>query len=647
MGSNEYKVERADGSEWSWPLGAMWRPGGAHFAVDLPGEACFLLLWKKGELAARIPIPEENRLGTVRYLSVTGPGLLSLEYSYEADGREVCDPCGCCFTGRERYGDPEQEGRPRRCRIYDGRFEWGEDHRPELPFEDCIFYRLHPRGFTMHPSSRVKDRGTLSGIRQKIPYLKELGVTSLELMLPVEFEEVMYQERAGQESIGRESVGQESPKPQTLPDGSIKVNYWGYGPACLFAPKSSYASGRVKNPVRECKELIRELHANGMELILELYVTRETPPVLLLNCLRFWVAEYHVDGFHLSGEPPVALIAGDPALSRAKLLADSWAGVVKAPGAYPPASVPKRYLGEYNDGFLVDMRRFLKGDEAMVNAAVFRVRRNPDAFGVINYMANTNGFTLMDMVSYEQKHNEANGEENQDGSDFNFTWNCGAEGKSRGKKVKELRRRQLYNAAALLFLSQGTPLLLAGDEFGHTQMGNNNAYCQDNEVSWLNWNNLKTNKELYEFIRALIDLRKRHRILHMPRELRGTDYKACGHPDISFHGVRAWCLETGNSARQLGILYCGDYAQAAAKEADDDIYVAMNMHWEPCQFALPNLDKTKRWYVAVNTGMEGRPFYEPGEEPQIPDQKHYTVGARSVVVFLGRESHPKTRRKQK
>lgn len=616
MTANRFTVEPADGRVW--PMGAVLKNGGAHFAADLKGEECCLLLWHKGELAARIPFPKENRIGNVRYMDIKGAGLLKMEYSYEVDSLEVSDSFGSSFTGGEQFGDLSHADVPRRSRIYDSRFDWGDDKRPEIPYENCIFYRLHPRGFTMHGSSKVREKGTFAGIVKKLPYLKELGITSVELAIPVEFEEV-----------------------------NGRINYWGYGPSCLFAPKASYCYGNEKNPEKEFKQLVRAFHANGMELLMELYLPSDTPVSLFLDCLRFWAVEYHVDGFRLSGEAPAAAAAGDPILKRTKLLANSWDGLPISRRPYLETR-EERFLAEYNDGFLADMRRFLKGDEGQLNGAVFRIKRNPDAYGVINYMANTNGFNLNDMVCYDEKHNEANGEDNKDGNDYNFTWNCGAEGKTRKQTVLKRRRRQLKNAAVMLFLSQGTPLLLAGDEFLHTKGGNNNSYCQDNEVNWLNWNGLKTNRWFYEFVRFLIRFRKNHPVFRAPREYHMMDNKAIGYPDFSVHGVKAWRLELENYRRQLGMLYCGAYGETEDGKADDDFYVAYNMHWEPQAFALPRIGKAKRWHLAVDTSLEEGPgFYETGGEPLLEDQDHFVVGGRTIAVLIGKEAPAKAQGRRK
>ena len=268
---------------------------------------------------------------------------------------------------------------------------------------------------------------------------------------------------------------------------------------------------------------------------------------------------------------------------------------------------------------------------------IFRIGHNPKGFGTVNYMAHTNGFTMMDMVSFDRKHNEANGEDNRDGSDYNYSWNCGLEGISKKKKLTEIRQKQIRNAMTLLFLSQGTPLLLAGDEFGNSKSGNNNAYCQDNDTSWLNWNQQKTNRDIFEFARYIINFRRNHPIFHMEEEPLNMDYLACGHPDVSFHGEKAWRPEYENFRRQLGVLYCGEYEKKEDGSSDDYFYVMYNMHWEPHDFGPPRPPKGRRWHVAIDTSLSQiNGFYEPGKEPLLEDQRKYMVDSRSVVVLIGK-----------
>ena len=609
-----YEIDFHDSNVY--PMGLTILNGGIHISVAAAGQSCSLLLFSKGvdTPAHIIPFPKECRQGEVWRITLSGEQFESYEYGFEVDGKWQHDPYGREFRGRECWGKLNQVHVKQRAVIAREDFDWAGDKLPEIPYEDCIVYRIHTRGLTRHASFKGPDKGTFAAIIEKIPYMKELGVTTVEIMPVVEFQEVMLPEyQAG--------------NPYGQPEPTGKLNYWGYTKACCFAPKASYSSGKEKHPVRELKSLVRALHQAGMELVMELYFTGRENQAFILDAVRFWVREYHVDGIHLVGDVPVQLIGTDPYLARTKLWAAGWDGV---------DSGPNKHLGEYNDGFQMDMRRILKGDEEQINTLIFRTRHNPGSHGVINFIANTNGFTLMDMVSYDVKHNEANGEQNQDGTDYNYSWNCGAEGPVRRKKILQLRRQQIRNALLLVFLSQGTPLLLSGDEFGNTKSGNNNSYCQDNEVSWLNWNQCNTNRDIYEFTKHVIAFRKKHPVFSGPAEPRVMDYLACGYPDVSYHGVQTWHPEFENFRRQLGILYCGEYGKKADGSSDNYFFIAYNMHWEPHEFALPKLPGKFAWHVAINTAEhEVNGIYPDGKELKLKDQKRFMVTARTIVVFMG------------
>ena len=606
-------------------MGLTRTDGGIHVSAVAAAKACSLLLFVKEDkngMEARfrevrnIPFPEEGKTGHVWSMTLNG-AFDDLYYAFEADGKRFSDPYGRSFAGRERWGRLSHAKRLLLSPVAEPEFDWQGDRPLHIPYEDCIVYRAHVRGLTKHASSGTEHRGTFRGVVDKIPYFKELGITTLELLPPVEFQEVMMPENV-----------EGNPYGTSEPTG--RLNYWGYAKAGMFAPKASYADPGT-NPVTEFKYMVRELHKAGLEVVPELYFSGREVPEFVLETVRFWVREYHVDGIHLTGYAPTVLLATDPYLAGTKLWALSWE-------AEKPAAGEKKHLGEYNDGFLIDMRRALKGDEEQMSSLIYRNRRNPAETGVLNFMAGTNGFTMMDMVSYDQKHNEANGENNRDGSDYNYSWNCGAEGHVRKKKIQELRSRQLRNAMLLLFLSQGTPVLLAGDEFGNSQNGNNNAYCQDNEISWLNWNLNKWDQALLDFVKHVIAFRKAHPVFHMEQEPRVMDYLACGHPDISYHGVNAWQPEFENFRRQIGILYCGAYAKKPNGENDDFFFVIFNMHWEPHSFALPNLPKNLVWSLAFDTSDSAAGgYYEEGQERQILNQKNYMVPSRSVLVFQGKK----------
>lgn len=612
----EYKVVADDNR--IFPMGLTVTEGGIHVSAAASGDNCSLVLFLDGqeEPDLIIPFPKEGRMGDVWSMDVAGIDMSGRYYCFESDGILFSDPYGTSFTGREEWGNLENAGKLLKCRLDLEEFDWEGDKPLQIPYEDMVMYRIHVRGFTCHTSSKAHDKGTFRAVLDKIHYLKELGITTLELMPVNEFDEIM---------VPPSIVG--NPYGMDQPTG--KINYWGYAPGFYFAVKSAYASGREVRPEREFKMLVKELHKAGIEIIPELYFSGQESPAFVLDVVRYWIREFHVDGIHLVGFAPTGLLGSDPYLSHTKLLATTWEGIDGG---------RIKHLAEYNDGFQVDMRRLLKGDEDQMNNLIFRSKRNPKDYGVINYIANTNGFTMMDMVSYDMKHNEANGEGNQDGNAYNYSWNCGIEGPTRRKKILELRKKQIRNAFLLVLLSQGTPLILAGDEFGNSKNGNNNSYCQDNEISWLNWNQLKTNRDLYKFVKAVISFRKKHPVFHMHKEPMVMDYLSCGHPDVSYHGVKAWCPEFENFRRQLGIMYCGRYAQKEDGSPDDYFFVACNMHWEPHEFALPNLPKKMKWRLAVNTdAKEVNGVYEEGGEPVAEDQKQFVVGARSIVVFIGKE----------
>ena len=606
-------------------MGLTRTDGGIHVSAVAAAKACSLLLFVKEDKNGKearfrevrnIPFPEEGKTGHVWSMTLKG-AFDDLYYAFEADGTRFSDPYGRSFAGRERWGRLSHAKRLLLTPVAEPEFDWQGDRPLHIPYEDSIVYRAHVRGLTKHASSGTEHRGTFRGVVDKIPYFKELGITTLELLPAVDFQEVMMPENV-----------EGNPYGMCEPTG--RLNYWGYAKAGMFAPKASYADPGT-NPVTEFKYMVRELHKAGLEVVPELYFSGKEVPEFVLETVRFWVREYHVDGIHLTGYAPTVLLAKDPYLADTKLWALSWE-------AEKPAAGEKKHLGEYNDGFLIDMRRALKGDEEQMSSLIYRNRRNPAETGVLNFMAGTNGFTMMDMVSYDQKHNEANGENNRDGSDYNYSWNCGAEGHVRKKKIQELRSRQLRNAMLLLFLSQGTPVLLAGDEFGNSQNGNNNAYCQDNEISWLNWNLNKWDQALLDFVKHVIAFRKAHPVFHMEQEPRVMDYLACGHPDISYHGVNAWQPEFENFRRQIGILYCGAYAKKPNGENDDFFFVIFNMHWEPHSFALPNLPKNLVWSLAFDTSDSAAGgYYEEGQERQILNQKNYMVPSRSVLVFQGKK----------
>ena len=500
--------------------GAIASEVGVNFTVHTQnGHSCELLLFHKGEEEpyAILPFPDEYKVGDVYSMIVFGLKIEEFEYAYRIDGEYqpdkgllfnkdaiLLDPYARAVTGQEIWG--EKMVKHYHARVVKDVFDWGDMPQSSTQLCDLVIYEMHVRGFTYHPSSGVKFPGTFAGIREKIPYLRDLGITQLELMPVYEFAEY------------EEAKASKKHMPVRRMD-TDRINYWGYGDACFFAPKASYsASG---DPVRELKELVRELHRNGLELILEFYFPERTSPYLIRDCICYWVSEYHIDGVHVNCRGTLLEdLALDPRLSGIKIMSEYFPlEQIYEPG-YEPAY---RRLAEYNDGFLERARRFLRGDEDMLGQVAYDMRRNPPLQAVVNYMAYHNGFTLMDAVSYDVKHNEANGEEDRDGTACNYSCNYGEEGPAAGRKLKKLRRRQLRNAFLLILLSQGVPAIYGGDEMGNSQQGNNNVWCQDNETAWIQWSRTKADRDLRNFVREAIRYRKESPVFGRRREYEGKD----------------------------------------------------------------------------------------------------------------------------
>ena len=554
-----------------FPQGCTVEGQTANFSVAVPvGQTCELIIYKKGARASAFSqeMPYSDVAGNLHFLSVVLEQPEDYEYCYKIGGKIVPDPYGKAFSGREHWSVSKgKEKRKLRTRIVTDTFDWEKSQFPHLKKEDVIAYSLHVRGFTKHSSSGVAHKGTFDGVTEKLPYLQKLGINQIHLMPVYEFDE-----------------------------NQRHVNYWGYGKAYFFAPKASYAAG---DPVNEMKSLVRQMHLAGIEVILEMPFTEGTTFSLILDCLRYWVMQYHVDGFIVN--PYICNpdeLAKDPVLAKSKIL-------------------------KKEDGFQNVMRRFLKGDEGMIRDVICQLK-NQDT-QLYNYIASHNGFTLCDVVSYDGKHNEANGENNLDGPDYNYSWNCGAEGNSRKKAVNELRKNQIFNAFFLLLFAQGMPCILSGDEFMNTQKGNNNAYCQDNLISWLDWNQLSRQEELYTFVCRLIALRKAcmKQIAKKSEDTMGRS----GIPQISYHGEDAWQMPAGRASRQLGVFY-------HEESTEKDFYIAYNMHWLSHSFALPSLPKGMEWVCIAGT-KEG--VLDEKEAVPVKDKK-VQLEERTIKVFVGRQA---------
>lgn len=554
-----------------FPQGCTVEGQTANFSVAVPeGQTCELIIYKKGARTSAFSqkMPYSDVAGNLHFLSVVLEQPEDYEYCYKIGGKIVPDPYGKAFSGREHWSVSKgKEKRKLRTRIVTDTFDWEKSQFPHLKKEDVIAYSLHVRGFTKHSSSGVAHKGTFDGVTEKLPYLQKLGINQIHLMPVYEFDE-----------------------------NQRHVNYWGYGKAYFFAPKASYAAG---DPVNEMKSLVRQMHLAGIEVILEMPFTEGTTFSLILDCLRYWVMQYHVDGFIVN--PYICNpdeLAKDPVLAKSKIL-------------------------KKEDGFQNVMRRFLKGDEGMIRDVICQLK-NQDT-QLYNYIASHNGFTLCDVVSYDGKHNEANGENNLDGPDYNYSWNCGAEGNSRKKAVNELRKNQIFNAFFLLLFAQGMPCILSGDEFMNTQKGNNNAYCQDNLISWLDWNQLSRQEELYTFVGRLIALRKAcmKQIAKKSEDTMGRS----GIPQISYHGEDAWQMPAGRASRQLGVFY-------HEESTEKDFYIAYNMHWLSHSFALPSLPKGMEWVCIAGT-KEG--VLDEKEAVPVKDKK-VQLEERTIKVFVGRQA---------
>ncbi|MCM1308714.1 MAG: alpha-amylase family glycosyl hydrolase [Butyrivibrio sp.] len=582
--AEEIRVARGKG----YSLGAECTGGGWRFACAADGGVFRLLLYARAgeEPQYIIELDGYYKNGGVFSFEVTGAELEGLLYRYETEDKRVfADEYARAVEKRER----EDGGLEYYGVLFRDKFDWEGDVKPCLSVGELIMYKLHVRGFTRNRFSKVKAKGTFRGIAQKADYFEELGINAVELMPAYEFVNT-----------------------------GINNNYWGYDSGFYFAPNCGYSFtyGRRGDYTSEFKSLVRDLHGRGIEVYMEFFFPKRTAAGLIDDCLRFWKNEYRIDGAHIiCDERARLLLAGDVFLKDMKLFYTDW---------YRDCGGEN--LLEYNEGFLGAARRFIKGDEDQLRAFLYAMRKKPDYAGCVNFVACNNGFTLADVYAYDRKHNEANGESNRDGADYNFSWNCGVEGATRKRRVNELRLQLMKNAAAFLMLAQGVPMIYSGDEFGNSQDGNNNAYCQDNELGWVDWGAYSRNRRFFEFVKMLVAFRKEHKILHADREPMMADYKFLGLPDISYHGTKAWYPELEHYSRHAGILYCGAYAGDT-----ENIYLAFNMHWEPHELALPSVSG-RSWELAFST--------DGAECGLTDDGRAVKLGARSLAVFTDAETAP-------
>lgn len=668
--------------------GACVASNGVSFTINSHGATrCTLLLFKPqaSKPYARIPFPDSYRIGDTYSMLVFDIKPDEFEYAFSFDGpyepakgllfneeNVLLDPYSRAVTGQRKWGEKPEGGKDfeYRARVVKSSFDWGNIKQLEQPFEDLVIYETHVRGYTKDKSSGVSAPGTFAGLKDKIPYLKDLGINAVELMPIFEFDEM------------------ESAR---VVDGVQLYNYWGYNTVSFFAPNTSYAFNEEHNHEGdELKSLIKALKENGIEVILDVVFNHTaegnemgpcfsfkgidnnvyymlTPdahyynfsgcgnvmncnhPVVrsfIIDCLRHWAIEYRVDGFRFdlasilgrdqNGAPMVnppilESLAFDPVLGKMKLIAEAWdAGGLYQVGSFPSWNRWAEWNGRYRD----DMRSFLKGDDGMAGNAITRITGSRDLYSPesrghkasVNFMTCHDGFTLYDLYSYNEKHNEKNGWNNTDGDNNGHSWNCGAEGETDDPNVNGLRRRLIKNAFAALLCSRGPAMFFAGDEFCNTQFGNNNAYCQDNIISWLDWSRLEEFKEIHDFVRHMIQFRKEHPILR-----KMTKPSSCQFPEISVHNGTPFNASTDYKTKLIGIMYAGRNEEDTE---DDIVFYCMNAYWEPLVMQLPVLPNGKHWHVDTNTNAE----YFDGEDftakTELLGVNTIRVPARTTIILV-------------
>ena len=668
--------------------GACVASNGVSFTINSHGATrCTLLLFKPQapKPYARIPFPDSYRIGDTYSMLVFDIKPDEFEYAFSFDGpyepakgllfneeNVLLDPYSRAVTGQRKWGEKPEGGKDfeYRARVVKSSFDWGDIKQLEQPFEDLVIYETHVRGYTKDKSSGVSAPGTFAGLKDKIPYLKDLGINAVELMPIFEFDEM------------------ESAR---VVDGVQLYNYWGYNTVSFFAPNTSYAFNEEHNHEGdELKSLIKALKENGIEVILDVVFNHTaegnemgpcfsfkgidnnvyymlTPdahyynfsgcgnvmncnhPVVrsfIIDCLRHWAIEYRVDGFRfdlasilgrdqngapMANPPILESLAFDPVLGKMKLIAEAWdAGGLYQVGSFPSWNRWAEWNGRYRD----DMRSFLKGDDGMAGNAITRITGSRDLYSPesrghkasVNFMTCHDGFTLYDLYSYNEKHNEKNGWNNTDGDNNGHSWNCGAEGETDDPNVNGLRRRLIKNAFAALLCSRGPAMFFAGDEFCNTQFGNNNAYCQDNIISWLDWSRLEEFKEIHDFVRHMIQFRKEHPILR-----KMTKPSSCQFPEISVHNGTPFNASTDYKTKLIGIMYAGRNEEDTE---DDIVFYCMNAYWEPLVMQLPVLPNGKHWHVDTNTNAE----YFDGEDftakMELLGVNTIRVPARTTIILV-------------
>ncbi len=693
-------------SGYPLPMGATVAPEGVNFALfSKHATSVTLVLFRRSvsDPVAEIRLdPDSNRTGDIWRLMICDFDYRDIEYGYRVDGpwapsqghrfdptTILIDPYAKSLAGGEVWGSDfitvEHDGRKKthsgyRCRIESKKFDWKNDRYPRIPTEDLVIYELHVRGFTKSPTSSVAHPGTFRGLVEKLPYLKKLGVNAIELMPVHEFFE--------------NEISWANPA-----NGSRLVNYWGYSTVAFFAPKSSYAASAQGGQVDEFKELVRNCHEMGIEVILDVVFNHtaegnETGTTLsfkgldnktyymlgpdgkyqnysacgntlncnhpvvrqmIRDCLRYWVMETHVDGFRfdlasilgrdsdgnpLRSPPLLEAIAHDPILADCKLIAEAWdAGGLYQIGTFPAWG----RWGEWNGKFRDTARKFLNGDDSQTPELARRISGSPDLYESggrrpyhsVNFITCHDGFTLKDLFSYNEKHNHANGEDNRDGANDNYSHNHGVEGDTDNVEINSVRLRQMKNAIVLLFVAQGVPMLYEGDEMGRSKNGNNNSYCHDNELNWVDWTLAEKNSGLVRFVTGMISFRSRHKSLRRRTYFTGEIIAGTPVRDIEWHSDTTGEPDWGTPSNKLAFVIGGEPAHDDRR--DPDIYVAFNAGDEDVEFNLPGVPR-RRWVKVVDTALDSPHDYnDPGHEKDVAGSGSIPLKRKSSVILVTRD----------
>ncbi len=587
-------------------------------------DVCYVVLVNaKGE-ESQVFVENRFCLGSLRSVTIAGADIDS--YYYLINGAKTLDPYAKVIGGREIWNDLNRKEKNFAItnRLMTQSFDWEEDDYPEIPKARMVMYKLHVRGFSMDHGAKGKLCGTFGAIVQKLDDLKALGVTTIELMPCYEFEEIVYpvKEEIPEYITWKEAAEDLITKEQE--EVPCKLNYWGYGKGDYFAVKESYA----KNPGQaafEFKTLVKEAHKRNMEIVMEMFFDEKVNHNLIIDCLRYWVREYHIDGFHLLGDClPMIALAQDVMLSRTKLFfVDLDASILSSKRRYENLYV-------YKEEYQYPIRKILNHISGDMVEFANQQRKQGEHNGFVNFIASNNGFSLMDIFMYNDRHNEDNGENNEDGNPWNFSSNYGVEGPTRKKFVTASRNRQWRNAMLCLFLAQGVPLIWSGDEMQNSQKGNNNAYCQDNAIGWLNWKNAKTNASCISFVAGLAKFRREHPILAQETPFHFNDYKNMGFPDLSYHGENAWLSGLDVGRMSIGLMYAGAYDEAS----HEDLYIGYNFFSSVASLALPKLPKKKKWYLVIDSNRDEDAILVEPEE--IKNQNVLSMGPQSICVLLGK-----------